>query len=261
MASLSGISPSHFQRVFSRWAGVSPKRFLQFLTLQDARRRLRASETVLQTAFATGLSGPSRLHGLLISTTAVTPGEYKTGGEGLVIHYGISPTPFGDALLASTRRGLCHLSFLTPGKGGAALALKTLMEDWPGAEFLPDESSARDLAHAIFAPVRKLGEPPTSLSLLLRGTNFQIQVWEALLRIPEGGLTTYGRLARFLGRPGGARAMGNALGRNPIGYLIPCHRVIREEGELGGYRWGLERKAALLGWEAARTHPDPRLLP
>jgi AraC family transcriptional regulator of adaptative response/methylated-DNA-[protein]-cysteine methyltransferase len=251
-----GLSPFHFQRLFTRWAGVSPKRFLQHLTASHVKERLRRSDSVLQAAFSAGLSGPARLHDLLISTTAVTPGEYKAGGKRLEIQFGISMTPFGGALLGTTHRGVCHLSFLDAHDPDGKAALSALKADWPEAELIPNQRQANELAGAIFpdpANLPSAGGTPTPLSLLLKGTNFQIRVWEALLRIPPGAVTTYGRLARALDRPGAARAVGTAVGRNSMAYLIPCHRVIREEGTLGGYRWGVDRKAAALGWETARV--------
>jgi AraC family transcriptional regulator of adaptative response/methylated-DNA-[protein]-cysteine methyltransferase len=249
-----GLSPFHFQRVFSRWAGVSPKRFLQHLTVQHVKDRLKSSESVLQAAFSAGLSGPARLHDLLISTTAVTPGEYKAGGRTLEIRYGTAETPFGMALLGNTPRGLCHLSFLSVDDPGGSEAISILEGDWPEAVLVQDKKGITEISKLIFRPgTQGTQGDPTPLSLLLKGTNFQIRVWEALLRIPDGSLTTYGRLARAMDRSGAARAVGGAVGRNSIAYLIPCHRVIREEGTLGGYRWGEDRKAAALGWEAARA--------
>jgi AraC family transcriptional regulator of adaptative response/methylated-DNA-[protein]-cysteine methyltransferase len=253
-----GVSPFHLQRVFSRWAGVSPKRFLQFLTVQEAKQRLRSSEAVLSASFASGLSGPARLHDLLLSTTAVTPGEYRKGGGSLTIHYGLSATPFGPALLGLTERGLCHLAFLDPSDLLGKEAIRALEGEWPNARLVEDPPRAEETAVVVFSPLAlsqglSKGARPPSLSLLLKGTNFQIRVWEALLRIPPGAVATYGQMARALGRPGAARAVGSAVARNPIAYLIPCHRVIREEGVLGGYRWGPSRKKAILGWEAAKT--------
>jgi len=252
-----GFSQFHFQRLFSRWAGVSPKRFLQFLTVESAKERLRASDPVLQAAFASGLSGPARLHDLFVATTAVTPGEFKAGGRALEIRHGLVDTPFGPAFLGTTHRGLCHLAFLDPGEEDGSLALPVLAEAWPEASLIRDDGAASELAKTIFKGHPKSGSaspgpPGRPLSLLLKGTNFQIQVWEALLRMPSGTLTTYGRLAQALERPGAARAVGTAVGRNSIAFLIPCHRVIREEGTLGGYRWGPTRKEAILGWESAQ---------
>ena len=246
-----GLSTFHFQRLFTRWAGVSPKRFLQFLTVEHAKDRLRTSEPILQAAFNSGLSGPARLHDLFISTTGVTPGEFKGWGETLEIRHGVHGTPFGPALLGITSKGLCHLAFLEADDPDGAQVLSKLRRSWPGATLVRAENDTRTVADAVFRAT-PLPEHPQPLSLFLKGTNFQIRVWEALLRIPSGRATTYGRLAEAMGQPGAARAVGSAVGRNPIAYLIPCHRVIREEGTLGGYRWGTDRKEVILGWEAAR---------
>lgn len=258
IASHLGLSPFHFQRLFTRWAGVSPKRFVQFLTVESAKERLRASEPILRAAFGAGLSGPARLHDLFVTTTAVTPGEFKARGNSLEIRYGIADTPFGPALFGVTARGLCHLAFLEDEDEEGTGALAALRQAWPEAVLLADASKATTLAHTIFPGSPRAGSedaqtPPQPLSLLLKGTNFQFRVWEALLRVPPGALTSYGRLAQAMDRPGAARAVGTAVGRNPIAYLIPCHRVIREEGTLGGYRWGPVRKEAMLGWERARV--------
>ena len=253
-----GLSPFHFQRIFTRWAGVSPKRFIQFLTVESAKERLRASEPVLRAAFGAGLSGPARLHDLFVTTTAVTPGEFKARGSSLEIHHGIADTPFGPALFGVTARGLCHLAFLEEEDEEGIGALAALRQAWPEAALVADAPEAATLARTIFpgsppAGSESVQAPPQPLSLLLKGTNFQLRVWEALLRIPPGALTTYGRLAKALESPGAARAVGTAVGRNPIAYLIPCHRVIREEGTLGGYRWDPVRKEAILGWEGSRV--------
>lgn len=246
-----GLSSYHFQRLFTRWAGVSPKRFLQFLTVEYAKGRLLASESVLATAFESGLSGPARLHDLLVTTEGVTPGEFKSRGEKVRIGHGIQDTPFGPALLGTTNRGLCHLSFLDTDDPEGHRAQSDLEGKWPLATLVPAPREVEAMARAIFRrdPVT---DTPRPLSVCLKGTNFQIRVWNALLRVPPNHLTTYGRLARAIGQPGAARAVGSAVGRNPVAFLIPCHRVIREEGTLGGYHWGLDRKAAILGWEAAR---------
>jgi AraC family transcriptional regulator of adaptative response/methylated-DNA-[protein]-cysteine methyltransferase len=246
-----GLSQFHFQRLFSRWAGVSPKRFLQYLTVEYAKTRLRESSPVLHAAFDAGLSGPARLHDLLLTTEGVTPGQFKAMGETLAISHGFADTPFGPALLANTPRGLCHLAFLEANDLEGSTAVSDLADAWPEATILHDPDGAKALAGTIFSRVPHGGGPQT-LPLLLRGTNFQIRVWTALLRIGSGHLTSYGRLAKLLGHPGASRAIGTALGRNPVAYLIPCHRVIRESGLPGGYRWGPERKEAILGWEAAR---------
>jgi AraC family transcriptional regulator of adaptative response/methylated-DNA-[protein]-cysteine methyltransferase len=245
------LSPSHFQRIFTRWAGVSPKRFLQFLTVEHAKDRLRASDPVLQAAYKVGLSGPARLHDLFISTTGVTPGEYKTLGGALEIRYGIQATPFGPALLGLAPRGLCHLAFLGENDEDGGEALSILEWSWPRATLAQAKRDTGTLAKRVFGTT-PAAEDPQPLSLFLKGTNFQIKVWEALLRIPPGNLTTYGRLASAMGNAGAARAVGSAVGKNPIAFLIPCHRVIREEGTLGGYRWGTHRKQMIQGWEAAR---------
>jgi AraC family transcriptional regulator of adaptative response/methylated-DNA-[protein]-cysteine methyltransferase len=245
------MSKYHFQRLFTRWAGVRPKRFLQFLTLDHAKRLLRESEPVLQTSFEVGLSGPGRLHDLFVKTEAVTPGEVRNGGSSLKIRHGIHPTPFGPALLAATERGICGLSFLPTEDSGGREALEELGERWPGAILLEAPEETRLLAEAAF-PSAADPPPLQPLSLFLKGTNFQIQVWQALIEISPGSLTTYGRLARSLGRSGAARAVGTAVSSNPVAYLIPCHRVIRESGHFGDYRWGSARKKAMLGWEASR---------
>jgi len=244
LAAQIGLSPFHFQRLFHRFAGISPKRFLQHLTTQHAKQLLRRSTSVLETSFEVGLSSPGRLHDLLISVEAVTPGEYKSGGENLQIFYGCHPTPFGDCLLATTRRGICRLNFIDDNR---QQVIDSLHQDWPQAELRQDDSHTAPLVEQIFA--RQATEKP--LPLLLRGTNFQLQVWQALLQIPPGMVTSYGFLAKRLGQPTASRAVGRAVGQNPIGYLIPCHRVLRGDGELGGYRWGTERKMAILGCELA----------
>lgn len=272
-----GVSPSHLHRTFRRWAGVTPKRFLQYLTVEHARALLEASRPVLETAYETGLSGGGRLHDHFVQVEAVTPGQVQSGGRGLVIRTGVHPSPFGPALLGATDRGVCFLAFLEPGNEGAAAdpvprprsgpdalvsvtgeeALDDLRRRWPEAEVRHDPEATAPLARRAFAP---LGDDDVEvpLPLHLRGTNFQIQVWRALLRIPEGRLTTYGDLARLLERPDAARAVGSAVGANPVAYLIPCHRVIRSTGEFGAYRWGGARKRAMLGRETGGCSPGGR---
>ncbi len=245
-ARAAGRSAFHFERSFGRWVGVSPKRFLQFLTRERAKRLLRGSADVLSASFAAGLSGPGRLHDLLVACDAVTPGEVRSLGAAFEIRHGIASTPFGDAMIGVTPRGVCHWRFLDGRRPEAAIA--ELAAEWPRAARVPDDGPAREAAAAAFAR----GTSGRPLHLLVKGTNFQVQVWEALLRIPEGAVASYGRIAAALGAPRAARAVASAIARNPIAYLIPCHRVIRETGALGGYRWGPERKAALLGWEAER---------
>lgn len=242
------LSEYHFQRLFRRWAGISPKRFLQFLTVEYAKRRLEESRPVLEVAYDAGLSGAGRLHDLFVAAEAVTPGEYRRRGEGVRIAYGLHETPFGRALLASTERGVCALSFVE--EGGEAEAVRELRERWSGAEIAEDAQATAGAAARAFAPPGAEGGP---LALHLRGTNFQLRVWEALLRVPPGHLVTYGDLAAHLGSPGASRAVAGAVARNPVGWLIPCHRVIRGLGVVGGYRWGTARKRAILGWEAARA--------
>lgn len=246
VASALGLSPFHFQRLFQRWAGVSPKRFLQFLTTEYAKRLLDQSMSVLDTTYEVGLSSPARLHDHFVSLEAVTPGEYKRRGAGLRIRYGTHPSPFGPILLAVTERGICWLSFLS-GKSDD-IDLASLQQFWKGAEFSADNAGTRTIAERIFA--RRDNEEGT-LRLLAGGTNFQINVWKALLRIPSGFLCSYDQVARAMGNPSASRAVGKALASNPVGYLIPCHRVIRKVGIPGSYRWGETRKRALIAWEAA----------
>jgi AraC family transcriptional regulator of adaptative response/methylated-DNA-[protein]-cysteine methyltransferase len=240
-----GLSPYHFQRLFKRFAGVSPKRFLQHLTSEHAKQLLRQSNSVLETSYAVGLSSPGRLHDLMINVEAVTQGEIKSGGDRLQINYGIHSTPFGTCLLAETERGICRLEFID--KENLELILQRLKDAWPQAKIQQEQRKSAVTVQQIFAPLQHdLANP---LTLLLRGTNFQLKVWQALLRIPAGAVTSYGNLARHLGQPTASRAVGTAVGHNPIGYLIPCHRVLRGDGGLGGYRWGTERKMTILGKE------------
>jgi AraC family transcriptional regulator, regulatory protein of adaptative response / methylated-DNA-[protein]-cysteine methyltransferase len=249
VAAAVGLSMHHFHRLFRRWAGITPKRFLQLLTIEAAKRRLDESRSVLNAAYGAGLSGPGRLHDLFVALEGVTPGEYRSGGDGVRIACGVAPTPFGQALVGRTERGVCHLSFLdAPGDAPATAPTDALVaalrSEWPAAELSRDDGVAAAVAEAIFA-----GERPP---LHVAGTNFQVRVWEALLGIPEGWVTSYEGLAESLGRPGAARAVAGAVARNRVAWLIPCHRVIRKVGEAGGYRWGRDRKRAMLAWEAAR---------
>jgi AraC family transcriptional regulator, regulatory protein of adaptative response / methylated-DNA-[protein]-cysteine methyltransferase len=267
VAAYVGLSPYHFQRLFRRWAGVSPKRFMQHLTASRAKEVLRDSTPVLDAAFALGLSGPGRLHDLIVTTEAVTPGEYKTHGEGLVIHYGIHETPFGPCLLGITARGICALRFIEGTDAEAAVA--QMESEWTRASIRRDDAKTRAFAKTIFDGLESAvdglesavdglesavdGHKPASepLPLFLKGTNFQLKVWEALLRIPDGCLVSYGDLARRLRAPSAARAVAGAVAANPIAYIIPCHRVLRSTGALGGYRWGTERKLVMLERELA----------
>jgi AraC family transcriptional regulator of adaptative response/methylated-DNA-[protein]-cysteine methyltransferase len=240
------LSEYHFQRLFTRWAGISPKRFLQYLTVEYAKSKIAETANLLDLTVDTGLSSPGRLHDLFVKLEAMSPGEFKAGGRGLQIGYGIHPTPFGQCLIATTCRGICNLHFLDTTSQNAADLLRL---EWSNADIIPDQQATQAICDRIFTPVAATNKP---LILVVKGTNFQIQVWRALLNVPFGGITTYQGLAEAMGRPTAARAIGNALGRNPIGYLIPCHRVIRGSGELGGFRWGLDRKTVLLGWEASQ---------
>lgn len=243
------LSEYHFQRLFTRWAGVSPKRFLQCLTVEQAKRHLADSKSLLEATFASGLSSPSRLHDLFVSAEAVTPGEFKTRGGGIQIDYGLHPTRFGDCLLGVTRRGVCWLSFVHDTSPEAAI--REFKEHWSGASFSERSSLTGPVAKRIFTPLTEAR--PAPLSLLLMGTNFQIKVWKALLRVPAGALVTYETMGGLVGAAQSARAIGNAVAQNRIAYLIPCHRVIRKTGILGGYRWGEARKRAMVGWEVAKT--------
>lgn len=241
-----GLSDFHFQRLFSRWAGVSPKRFLQFVTARHARDLLGSRRSVLDAAYEAGLSGPGRLHDLLISVDAMTPGEVKRRGAGMRVRYGFHDSPFGECILASTERGLCGLEFL--GEDGRAGAFDSVRSRWPAASFVADAQASAELAARVF----DAGPGGAPLPLHLRGTNFQIKVWEALLRIPAGEVTTYGDIAGRVCSTRAARAVGAAIGRNPIAFVVPCHRVIRTTGAFGDYHWGPERKRAMLAWESAR---------
>lgn len=241
-----GLSASHLQRVFSDWAGISPKRFLQFLTKENAKTLLRESRDVLSAAIECGLSGPGRLHDLMVNCEALTPGEIGALGKGLVIRYGFAASPFGTIIIGTTARGICHLRFVEPGQADAEEA--SLKAEWPHAGFERDDRAAQPLAADLFNPF----DEPKPLNLLLRGTNFQIKVWEALLRIPAGHTLSYGNLAAMAAVPGAQRAVGTAMAHNRIAVLIPCHRVIRECGDTGLYRWGVERKHAMISWEQSR---------
>ncbi len=252
LAEMLHISPFHLQRVFSRWAGISPKRFLQFLTVDYAKSRLLEAQSVLDAAYDAGLSGPGRLHDLFVTLEAVTPGEYKSQGDGLTISVGHHTTPFGDCLLAATPRGIVALNFLDPDHTWEE-ALCELHNTWPAATITVDPSATAPLVERIFEPKQDQLPP---LRILVRGTNFQVKVWEALLRIPRGAICTYANIARTIQNPAAVRAVGGAIGANTIAYLIPCHRVIRQGGLVSDYRWGATRKRALIGWEAAHLLHD-----
>jgi AraC family transcriptional regulator of adaptative response/methylated-DNA-[protein]-cysteine methyltransferase len=237
------LSEFHLQRVFAAWAGISPKRFLQYLTKESAKKALRDCTDVLSVSAATGLSGGGRLHDLMVSCEAMTPGEIQAGGRGVVVGYGCAPTPFGQALLGWTPRGICHLSFTDDAPAPRIAELAAL---WPAASLTADDVAAVRLARTIFLRPLRRGR----VHLVLRGTNFQIKVWEALIAIEPAQRVSYKQLALVSGMPQAQRAVGGALAANHIAYLIPCHRVIRESGDIGNYRWGACRKAAMLGWEA-----------
>ena len=244
LAAELGLSPAHFQRVFSRWVGVSPKRYQQFLTLGHAKTLLRDRFTTLETSLSLGLSGSGRLHDLFIRWEAMSPGEFARAAEGLMIHHGVFSTPFGPALAYGTDRGLCGLGFLSDRDEAEARA--DLEGRWPGARFVEEPNALWSWVEAAFA---QSGD--TALHVI--GAPFQIKVWEALLSVPSGHVTTYSSIAEAIGNPAAIRAVGTAVGRNPVGFLIPCHRAIRKSGALGGYHWGLPVKRAMLAWESARA--------
>jgi len=244
------LSEFHFQRLFRRWAGITPKRYLQVRTLAHAKQSLAAEKPLLDAAWEAGLSGPGRLHDLFVTLEAVTPGEYKTRGAGLAIEFGFHPTPFGLGLIGVTPRGICHLAFLDTGREAAAL--KDLRRAWPAAKLQESPTNSKEYMARIFGPRSMQNAEP--LHVLHAGTNFQARVWNALLRIPPGTTASYAELARSIGHPRAARAVGQACARNSIAFLIPCHRVIRELGGLGSYRWGVPRKRILLAHEQARAH-------
>jgi AraC family transcriptional regulator, regulatory protein of adaptative response / methylated-DNA-[protein]-cysteine methyltransferase len=246
IAAHARLSEFHFNRLFRRWAGVTPRQYLAFVTARAARAALAASPSVLEASYAVGLSGPSRLHDLMVTLEGVTPGEIKARGFGLQLDCGFSDTPFGRALLGRTPRGLSHLAFVEPGEEGAALA--ALTASWPEAQLARDDERAAELAGRIWS--ERASSAP--LRLAVHGTNFQLKVWQALLETRAAGPTTYTALATAAGIEGGARAVGNALAANPVAWLIPCHNVLRGNGALGGYRWGEDRKRAILAWQALR---------
>lgn len=246
LAANIGLSEYHFQRLFTRWAGVSPKRFLQFITKEGAKELLDRSENLLDTTHQMGLSSLGRLHDLFVTTEAVSPGEYKARGAGVTIRYGLHASPFGKCLIAVTERGICHLGFVQNSEGDA---IDSLVADWKNARMIEDHKATAPLIEPIFDINAR-----TKLNLHLRGTNFQLKVWEALLNIPTGAVTTYEGLAERIGQPTASRAVGTAVGHNPIAVLIPCHRVIRKIGEFGNYRYGALRKKALLAYESAVSH-------
>lgn len=241
------LSPYHFQRLFTEWAGVSPKKFLQYITVEHAKTMLRQNgASLFDTAFETGLSGTGRLHDLFVTVEGMTPGEYKNGGRDLHIRYSFAESPFGTVLVASTSKGICHMAFADD----ETEALAALKSRFPDAGYQEQTDAAQENVLHIFTRDRSRLQ---QIKLHLRGTDFQLKVWEALLKIPMGRLTTYGDIARHIDQPGASRAVGTAIGDNPVAFLIPCHRVIQSTGMTGGYHWNPVRKTAIIGWEAAQT--------
>lgn len=243
------LSKYHFQRIFKRWAGVTPSQFLHYLTVEYAKDRLREAKSIFETTLDAGLSSPGRLHDLFITFEAMTPGEFKLGGQGLRISYGVHPTPFGESLLATTERGICALRFTSSEDVQAEI--HRLKQEWPRAVFVQEPQITNPVVENLFAPYRP--KKHREFHLLLKGTNFQYQVWQALLRIPSGAIVSYGEVANQIGKPAAVRAVANAIAHNPVGYLIPCHRVIRKTGATHRYQWGSARKKAILGWEAVHS--------
>jgi AraC family transcriptional regulator of adaptative response/methylated-DNA-[protein]-cysteine methyltransferase len=248
IAEAAGVTPTELHHLFRRWAGLSPKAFLQALTLDGARQLLRDSASVLDATYEVGLSGPGRLHDLFVTHEAMSPGEWKAGGEGLTVYYGFHPSPFGSALVMATERGLAGLAFADSGKERATLA--DMKSRWPKAAYVENSARTAVIATRIFDPSQWQAEQP--LRVVLIGTDWEVQVWEALLQIPMGRLATYSGIAGKVCRPAAARAVGAAVGKNPIAFVVPCHRVVGKSGELTGYHWGLTRKRAMLGWEAGQ---------
>lgn len=271
IAEAIGMTPPALTQLFRRWAGLTPKAFLQAVTLDHARRLIRSEPSLLDVAYETGLSGPGRLHDLFVTHEAMSPGEYKSGGEGLTIRYEFHPCPFGEALVMATARGLCGLAFAdgaaaaeagldpahpaaakshAPGIGRVA-ALTDMRARWPRATYVADAAFTAPYAAQIFEP--RLWQQDRPLRVFMIGTDFEVRVWERLLRIPMGRAATYSDIAGDIGRPKAARAVGAAVGRNPISFVVPCHRVLGKSGALTGYHWGLTRKQAMLGWEAGQA--------
>ncbi|MBX9699955.1 MAG: bifunctional helix-turn-helix domain-containing protein/methylated-DNA--[protein]-cysteine S-methyltransferase [Acetobacteraceae bacterium] len=251
IAHAAGVPSAELHHLFRRWAGLTPKAFLQAITLDNARKLLRSSASVLDTTYEVGLSGPGRLHDLFVTHEAMSPGEWKTGGESLTVCYGFHPSPFGNALVMASPRGLCGLAFADPGEEEEALA--DMRGRWPRATYLAAADKTAPIARRIFEQASWRPEQP--LRIVFIGTDFEVRVWETLLAIPMGRATTYSDIAAKLGRPTAARAVGAAVGKNPISFVVPCHRVLGRSGDLCGYHWGLTRKRAMLGWEAGRVAP------
>jgi AraC family transcriptional regulator of adaptative response/methylated-DNA-[protein]-cysteine methyltransferase len=249
IAEAAGVTPTELHHLFRRWAGLTPKAFLQALTLDGARQLLRDSASVLDATYEVGLSGPGRLHDLFVTHEAMSPGEWKTGGEGLTIHFGFHPSPFGSALVMATERGLAGLAFADPGEEPAALA--DMKRRWPRASYVEDSARTAAIARRIFDSSQWQKSQP--LRVVLIGTDWEVRVWEALMQIPMGRLVTYSDIAGKVRSPAAARAVGAAVGKNPVSFVVPCHRVVGKSGELTGYHWGITRKRAMLGWEAGQV--------
>jgi AraC family transcriptional regulator, regulatory protein of adaptative response / methylated-DNA-[protein]-cysteine methyltransferase len=246
IAEQAELSPTHLQRLFTRWAGLSPKAFLQAVTLDHARSLLRDSASILDTAYEVGLSGPGRLHDLFVTHEGMTPGSYKLGGKGLTLRFGFHDCPFGRALVMITDQGLAGLAFADDGQEKDTLL--DMQSRWPGAAYIEDWLRTKPYADRIFKPENWRKDQP--LRVVFIGSDFEIRVWETLLRIPLGKRSTYSDVAAHIGKPNAARAVGSAVGRNPVSFVVPCHRVLGKSGSLSGYHWGLTRKRAILGWEA-----------
>jgi AraC family transcriptional regulator of adaptative response/methylated-DNA-[protein]-cysteine methyltransferase len=266
IAAAAGVSAADLTQLFRRWAGLTPKAFLQAVTLDHARRLLNSAASILDASYEAGLSGPGRLHDLFVTHESMSPGEYKAGGRGILIRYGFHPSPFGEALIMATERGLCGLAFAdpgaTPGDGAPyrwreaeqisrRAALEDMTRRWPNARYVEDAAATMPLARRIFRPGEWREEQP--LRVFLIGADFEVRVWETLLRIPFGRAATYSGIAAHLGSPKASRAVGAAVGKNPISFVVPCHRVLGKSGALTGYHWGITRKQAMLGWELGKT--------
>ncbi|MBK7937323.1 MAG: methylated-DNA--[protein]-cysteine S-methyltransferase [Lewinellaceae bacterium] len=242
------LSPEHFQRIFTEWAGVSPKKFTQFLTIDYLRNHLHEFSSVQDAADASGLSAQSRVYDLFVNIEGVTPDEFRQRGKGLEIRYGFHNSPFGECFIAATERGICGLSFVSDTT--PQVEFGRFEQKWKFAELKENQAFTKEIVENVFQPERRKS---SKITLLVQGTNFQLKVWEALLSIPAGSVATYEHIARSIGRPGAARAVGMAIGNNPVGYIIPCHRVIKKAGQIGEYHWGVTRKRALIGWEMAQA--------
>ncbi len=249
VADAAGVTADELHHLFRRWAGLTPKAFMQALTLDHAKTLLRDSASVLDAALASGLSGPGRLHDLFVTHEAMSPGEWKSGGAGMTLRYGFHPSPFGTAVVIASERGLAGLAFADAGEDMAALA--DMRRRWPQATYIADQAATARLAQRIFDPGQWSAEQP--LRVVLIGTDFEVRVWETLLKIPMGRATTYSDIAARLGAPKASRAVGAAVGKNPISFVVPCHRVLGKSGALTGYHWGITRKQAMLGWESGRA--------